>query len=263
MPELRILITVKTYPAISDRYDELVCTGGICPATGFVRLYPVRFRYLPQDQQFRKYQWICAEAVKTTGRDRRPESYHVEESTIRVGEFVGSEDRWEARRRVILPHESQSIEELKREKRSMGLIQPAEIIDLEAESVEPQWPANKRGKLAQQRLFENRLELRRLPHRFRYSFRCNDEECRGHKLTIIDWELGALYLRLLEQHTEDESIVLELVRRKFWRQLCAPSVETYFYVGNMWQYPDSWLVLGVFWPPTTQQRPLCLTDSSH
>jgi len=31
MAELNVLVTVKTYPAVSDKYDELVCTGGICP----------------------------------------------------------------------------------------------------------------------------------------------------------------------------------------------------------------------------------------
>lgn len=256
MPELHVLVTVKTYPAVSDKYDELVCTGGVCPSIGLVRLYPVRFRYLRKDQQFAKYQWIRVDATKTTNQDRRPESYHVEESTIGVGGFVGTHNRWEARKRIILPYESQSIEELKREKRSMGLIKPAEIFGLEVESVARRWSSKKRGKLAQQRLFSGRLELRKLPHRFRYSFRCDDAECTGHRLTITDWELGALYLRLLQQYTDDEDAVLELVRQKFWDELCSPNIDTHFYVGNMWQYPNSWLVLGVFWPPATSQQSL-------
>ena len=33
MPHLRVLITVKTYPVVSERYDELVCTAGVCPGT--------------------------------------------------------------------------------------------------------------------------------------------------------------------------------------------------------------------------------------
>jgi len=256
--ELHVLVTVKTYPAVSDKYDELVCTGGICPEKGFVRLYPVRFRYLPQDQQFRKYQWIYVDAVKTTGRDRRPESYHVKESSIRVGEFVDSQTGWEARRRIILPHESQSIEELKREERSIGLIKPAEIFDLQVESVDVEKHFRKWTKLSQQQLFTERLELEKLPHRFRYSFRCNDAECAGHKLTITDCELGALYLRLARQHPDDEDAVVQSVAQKFWSELCGPDVDTYFYVGNMWQYPHSWLVLGVFWPPLTHQEPLPL-----
>jgi len=226
------------------------------PEKGFVRLYPVRFRYLLEHQQFRKYQWIQVDTMKTTGQDRRPESYHVEESTIAVGEFVDTQNEWQARKRIILPYESQSIEELKREERSIGLIKPAEIFDLEVESVDIQKHWKKWGKLAQQRLFSDRLELKRLPHRFRYSFRCNDAECTGHNLTITDWELGALYVRLAQQHPDDEDAVLDLITQKFWSGLCSPSVDTYLYVGNMWQYPNSWLVLGVFWPPLTHQEPL-------
>jgi hypothetical protein len=28
MPNTKILITVKTYPTLSEKYDELVCTAG-------------------------------------------------------------------------------------------------------------------------------------------------------------------------------------------------------------------------------------------
>ena len=28
MPKEKVLITVKTYPSISEKYDELVCTAG-------------------------------------------------------------------------------------------------------------------------------------------------------------------------------------------------------------------------------------------
>lgn len=51
---LKILITVKTYPIPSTKYDELVCTAGVTEEGEFIRLYPINFRDLPYDQQFKK-----------------------------------------------------------------------------------------------------------------------------------------------------------------------------------------------------------------
>ena len=98
MPHLRVLITVKTYPVVSERYDELVCTAGVCPGLGFVRLYPVRFRYLPYGQQYRKYQWIEVDAVRTP-KDSREETYRPDSESISlVGTPIGTANGWAERR---------------------------------------------------------------------------------------------------------------------------------------------------------------------
>ncbi len=47
MERLRLLITVKTYPIPSKKYDELVCTAGVDETGDFFRLYPINFRELP------------------------------------------------------------------------------------------------------------------------------------------------------------------------------------------------------------------------
>lgn len=39
--KLKVLITVKTYPIPSKRYDELVCTAGVTERGDFIRLYPI------------------------------------------------------------------------------------------------------------------------------------------------------------------------------------------------------------------------------
>ncbi len=64
---LKVLITVKTYPIPSMRYDELVCTAGVTETGDFVRLYPINFRDLPFSQQYKKYQWIKVMASKHQG----------------------------------------------------------------------------------------------------------------------------------------------------------------------------------------------------
>jgi hypothetical protein len=56
MKKSDILIVVKTYPEISNKDTETVCTAGvIADIKRLVRLYPIRFRYLEGGQQFSKY----------------------------------------------------------------------------------------------------------------------------------------------------------------------------------------------------------------
>ena len=40
----RILVTVKTYPTLSRKYGETVCTAGVRADGTWVRIYPVPFR---------------------------------------------------------------------------------------------------------------------------------------------------------------------------------------------------------------------------
>ena len=37
----KVFILVKTYPNLSKKYDELVCTAGICEDGSWVRIYPL------------------------------------------------------------------------------------------------------------------------------------------------------------------------------------------------------------------------------
>lgn len=115
MPLLKILITVKTYPIPSAKYDELVCTAGVKENGDFIRLYPINFRDLPYSQQYKKYQWIEIEAEKHTGRDNRKESYRPIDSTLRIVSDIIStkaDKHWTERAKVVLQNKSLSMEEL-------------------------------------------------------------------------------------------------------------------------------------------------------
>ena len=71
----KVLITVMTYPYPSREYRETVCTAGITEAGQWVRLYPIDYRYRPEHQKFRKWQWIeVALAPWGYGTDQRAES---------------------------------------------------------------------------------------------------------------------------------------------------------------------------------------------
>lgn len=72
----KILIAVKTYPSLSKKYDELVCTAGVRQDGSWIRLYPIPFRKMDYDKQYRKYEWIEADIVRNE-KDFRPETFRV------------------------------------------------------------------------------------------------------------------------------------------------------------------------------------------
>lgn len=83
----RILITVKTYPALSKTYGELVCTAGLKEDGQWIRLCPVPFRKMEQYKKYEKYQWLTAN-VQNRKKDVRPESYSPDGSTICLEEGI-------------------------------------------------------------------------------------------------------------------------------------------------------------------------------
>ena len=67
MERKKVYITVKTYPTLSEKYDELVCTAGICEDGSWIRLYPLPFRKLEYEQKYKKWQWIEVDVERRLG----------------------------------------------------------------------------------------------------------------------------------------------------------------------------------------------------
>lgn len=256
LERLRVLITVKTYPIPSAKYDELVCTAGVTKTGDFIRLYPIRFRDLPFSQQYRKYQWIEVEAEKHTGRDSRKESYRPREETLQlVGKPLGTSDNWAERATYVLPRRAPSMEALrdhqKQDRTSLGIVRPREIVDLEISEDATDWKPQFLSAMKQQRLWDDRTATRepprKVPWKFHYRFRCEDDRCNSdHRMMIEDWEAGALYWRCVDQGaTPDEAA--KKVRAKFLDQMCATDRDTHFFVGTVLSH-GTWVIVGVFWP---------------
>ena len=72
----RVLILCKTYPSPSAKYAETSCVAGLTAGGRLVRLFPVPFRLVADDQQFRKWQWIEVRLEKARD-DHRPESHLI------------------------------------------------------------------------------------------------------------------------------------------------------------------------------------------
>lgn len=256
--KLKVLITVKTHPIPSKKYDELVCTAGVTESGDFIRLYPINFRDLPFTQQYRKYQWIELLAEKHQGRDVRKESYRPICDSIEVlGEPIPSNPgNWAERAKYALAKKSRSMEDLYEQQEfdrtSLGIFRPKKVHDLVISPDDPDWDPGFLQALKQRRFFEYREKTlvppRKVPFKFHYRFECDDPRCnRSHQMMIEDWEVGALFWRLVDKGA-DHKQASEEVRRKFLNELCAADKDTHFYVGTILAHPKTWVILGVFYP---------------
>src|SRR4051794_34766797 len=95
----RVLITVRTYPVPATKTVEASCTAGITSAGDWIRLFPVPYRLMDVERRFSKWQWIDVSVLKAS--DGRPESYKLNVDSIKVGERVGTENNWRARRDLM------------------------------------------------------------------------------------------------------------------------------------------------------------------
>lgn len=269
MEPLKVLVTVKTYPIPSSRYDELVCTAGVMEDGSFVRLYPINFRDLPFSQQYRKYQWIEVSAEKHRGRDVRKESYRPDCDSIQLlGEPIPTKrGDWSDRAKYVLAQPSFSMEELyekqQEDRTSLGIFKPKIVRDLVISEDDPDWKPAFKAALAQSRLWETRTKSkeppRKVPYKFHYLFECKDSRCKkNHRMMIEDWEVGALYWKLVDGGATPQKAA-DGVRKKFLEELCDPRRDTHFLVGTILAHPKTWVVVGVFWPPKPKPKTADLT----
>jgi hypothetical protein len=260
----KILITVKTYPTLSTKYDELVCTAGFREDGSWVRIYPIPFRRLEYDQRYRKYEWIEIDLEKNTS-DFRPESYKPTPNGLgfKVLEKLDADNNWQKRKdialRKVYTNLSALIEEAKNKEicTSLAVFKPKEILDFVIKSVDREWDpeklANLKAKANQLNMFEkseNPFEVvNKLPYKFSYRF--IDEENRESTMMIEDWEIGALYWNCLKRHEGDEVKACGDVRNKYFDDF-AKTKDLYLYLGTTQLHhfvaPNPFIIIGTFHP---------------
>jgi hypothetical protein len=270
MSKERILITVKTYPSLSSKYDEVVCTAGLREDGTWVRIYPIPFRKLEEIEQYSKFNIVEVELTKNTN-DPRPESYRLKSGIKIVGELGVQNDWFERRHRVLTNSRVFNdfdflIAENKSEvNTSLATFKPTQIIDFEIESDTPEWDSEKLEKVRlrskQNSLFEDNDKVftvvRKLPYKFKYVF--NDINGHTRKLTISDWEIGALFWRMKKKFFDDK-IALEHVKNKYFKELTSGR-DIHFFVGTTQSWdsqnaPNPFMIIGVFSPPIILQNSL-------
>jgi len=257
----KVLITVKTYPTLSAKYDELVCTAGFREDGTWIRIYPVPFRKKTYHEQYKKYDWIEVDLVKNDG-DFRPESYrpYSHDSEIKIVGHIDTGQNWEGRKSICLGKIYYNLAELIAEAKdknlgtSLAVFKPTEILDFTAEPTEKDWDKDKLAKLNQLNLFEMNTEgkfevVKKLPYKFSYVFK--DNQGKKSQLMIEDWETGQLYWNCLARHEGDEAKAIADVCKKYLDDF-AKTKDLHFFLGTTQQYhnvaPNPFIIIGTFHP---------------
>lgn len=277
----RVYILVKTYPAISEKYNELVCTAGILENGAWVRLYPIPFRILKEDQKFRKFSWIEVEIERNT-KDFRPETYRPNLNSICVEPRPDKVD-WKKRNEIIFKKTPvyRNLEKLLRDKSekstSLAIFKPKRILDLIVKKTSREWDLQKlealREKAAQLDLFmtpeEVRAEfsvVRKVPYEF--SYKLEDEKGKISTLMISDWEIGMLYFNCLQRANNNEIEAVKKVKAKYLDIFSTRDV--YLFLGTTKAYhnlaKNPFIIIGVYYPPKAIEQgspQLSLFDSEN
>jgi hypothetical protein len=272
LPNARVLITVKTYPLPSRSYTELVCTAGLLDGKNWIRMYPIPFRFLQDEQKkYPKYSWIELNLTRKTD-DFRPESYSPKlgvDEPIKVLQHLGRDNEWAARRSYVLKEVFTSMNELitlakdPNHRKSLATLNPSRIVDFVIEEDEREWKPKWLEDLKQLNMFElptrsgHRKLVRKLPYKFSYRFLSEGDKV-PRKMMIEDWEIGALFWNCLYRTDGDEQAAVELVKQKYLEEFAEKDL--YFFVGTTKQYhniaPNPFVIIGVFYPPKTNQLSL-------
>jgi len=269
----RILITVKTYPTLSRKHGELVCTAGVREDSSWIRLYPIPFRLLDYKDRYAKFDWIETTLVKSSS-DPRPETYHPVDSNDIVNHGnLGLDDEWRERRRIILEKGqvqtrlADIITAAHENRYSLTVFKPAKILDFIWEEDDRDWNPDKiqqmRNAADQGELFAGGDDWRqtfnlipKLPYKFSYRFA--DAAGRESELQVLDWEAGQLYWNCLRQCNGIESLALAKVRQKYLDTF--RNTDLHFFLGTTKEYHswalNPWVIIGVFPIPHKHQLEL-------
>ncbi len=255
---IRVLIWGKTYPELSKKYVETVCTGGVRDDGSPIRLYPVPLRYLDGSKQYSLYDWIEVPVEKST-TDPRRESFKVMSDKIRVVGHLETRDNWRARREAIFQNSSwqfDSVSALKARQQddgcSMGIVTPGSVEGARLEAKPGREAAEYTRKWtdlqAQKDLFHPQYrELEYLPNRVRLKWRCLGActECVGspHDMSVLDWGL------------------LELARRDGWstavdrlRVITDKGTHDFkIFMGNFRLHLHIFGIIGLWYPKLSSQ----------
>ena len=262
----RVLILCKTYPSPSATYSETSCVAGITEAGKLIRLFPVPFRLIADEHQFRKWQWVTA-LVEKARDDHRPESHRIFVDKIECDAAAlpagkeGWPHRMELLRHVPIYSDFAAVEDARlKNGATLALLRPSRVLELEIKPTKnPDWTDEERAKLTQMQqqssLFseeENRRQvalLEKIPFDFHYRYECVvDGEPLVYRHKLVDWEVGALYRRLRKQY--GASGWERPFRDKYEREL--PARDLLLLLGTIHRFPDQWLAVSVIAPPRPQ-----------
>ena len=271
MAKERVLITVKTYPTLSRKYGETVCTAAVREDGSWVRIYPVPFRRLDEKEQYRKFDWLECDLIRSRN-DPRPETRHpADVKQLKPTGHMGTNRNWHDRRNLLLNKAAVYtrlqvlIDGAKANTLSLAIFKPAKILNFVWEEETREWDTAKlaempnhtnQGELFAEKAWRRTFQvIPKLPYSFSYRF--TDADGRESELQVLDWEAGALFWNCRRRHG-DEKIALQKVKAKYLEQF--GQTDLLFFLGTTQQFhflaPNPWVIVGVFPIPYEKQMDL-------
>lgn len=199
--QARILILCKTYPSPSGKHIETSCVAGMEEDSRLIRLFPIPFRFIDDQKQFKKWQWVNARIGKAPN-DHRLESHRVFFDTIACdGDPLSTSHGWQARREQLekIPvFDDFASLDAAREARgvTLGILRPSRVLGLDITlTSKPDWTAEEKEKLVQHErqggLFDEAdamriATLKKVPFDFHYRYACgSDDATRTYRHKIV------------------------------------------------------------------------------
>jgi len=268
----RVLITVKTYPSLSAKYGELVCTAGFLEDGIWIRLYPIPFRKLKYDEKYKKYQWIELDIVKNN-KDFRPESFRPAtiDTPITLLDTIDTKGNWYKRKQIALKKIHKDIKALiadahnKEICTSLAVFKPTKVIDFKIEKVTSEWGKKKIDQLKALNDQGNLFEMDELPFEiveklpYKFSYVIEDENGVSSTMMIEDWEIGQLYRNTLAAAEGNEAVAVQKVKEKYFDYF-ALKKDLHLYLGTTkafhYRSKNPFMIIGTFTPDIEIQTSL-------
>lgn len=244
--ELELLVNCKTYPVVSTKYIETVCTGGVQRNGSFVRLYPVPFRLLDEDEQYKRWDVIRVKAYKDT-KDQRPESWHwVVGTPIEIIDHIDSERvRWDWMKSAVF----KSAADMTTQGKTNGLVE-IEPLELYSKPLDRELSPRQQGVFEQGYLFIQPEQIAALAEQVPYEFRLKyREKTTGEEadIRVLAWSYYQGFLRRRSTPGGDTA-ALQAVIENVKASILSPERSVFAILGTHSRF-GHWMISGLYHLP--------------
>lgn len=235
--ETEAIVLVKAAPNIGRMHGETVCCAAVDFEGNWLRLYPISFFNLDEDQRFGRWDRICFKC-SLPHNDSRIESRRVVQSSLKIVGQLKKSKRENFLENVIVT----GLKKEREQGKSLALLRAKNIkFDYEKKNADKirEDEYKFREYRAQMSFFnQSQIPYEPCPYRFIYHYESDDGKRVG---TCQDWETEITYQRREREHGEVKA--LDEMCKIFGEEY--PKKGMLFAMGTHSQYPDTWLINGI------------------